>query len=60
MAIQNYAINKGYIDEEDLGSEINGNLGIITENFIYEVLNYGNQEYEDWYLGSPKETNLNN
>ncbi len=54
MAIQNYAINKGYIDEEDLGSEINGNLGIITENFIYEVLNYGNQEYEDWYLGSPK------
>jgi len=39
--------------------EIDTELGIFpatdfSENFIYEVLNYGNQEYEDWYLGSPK------
>ena len=54
LAIQNYAIGKGYLDEEDLGSEINGNLGIVTENFIYEVLDYANKEYEDWYEGSPK------
>ena len=54
LAIQNYAIGKGYLEEEDLGSEINGNLGIVTENFIYEVLDYANKEYEDWYEGSPK------
>lgn len=54
--IQEFAIDMGYIDEEDLGGEINGNLGIVTENFIYEVLNFANQEYEDWYEGSPART----
>jgi len=52
--IQNFAMNMGYLDEEDLGSEVNGNLGIVTENFIAEVLNFANTEYEDWYEGSIK------
>jgi hypothetical protein len=54
--IQEFAIDMGYIDEEDLGGEINGTLGIVTENFIYEVLNFANQQYEDWYEGSPART----
>jgi hypothetical protein len=52
--IQNFALNMGYLDEEDLGNEVNGNLGIVTENFIAEVLNFANTEYEDWYEGSIK------
>jgi hypothetical protein len=56
--IQSAAINMGYIDEEDLGSEVNGNMGIVTENFIYQVLDYANQEYQDWYEGSPARTSF--
>lgn len=52
--IQNFALNMGYLDEEDLGNEVNGNLGLVTENFIAEVLNFANKEYEDWYEGSIK------
>ena len=56
--IQSAAINNGYLDEEDLGSEVNGNMGIVTENFIYEVLNFANEKYEDWYEGSPARTSF--
>lgn len=56
--IQSAAINSGYLDEEDLGSEVNGNMGIVTENFIYQVLDYANQEYQDWYEGSPARTSF--
>lgn len=54
IKIQEFAIEMGYLDEEDLGSEINGNMGIVTENFIYQVLDYANKEYDDWYEGSTK------
>ena len=56
--IQSAAINSGYLDEEDLGSEVNGNMGIVTENFIYQVLDFANQEYQDWYEGSPARTSF--
>jgi len=52
LKIQDLAISMGYIDEEDLGGEINGNMGIVTENFIYQVLDYANKEYDGWYEGS--------
>lgn len=54
IKIQEFAIEMGYLDEEDLGSEVNGNMGIVTENFIYQVLDYANKEYDDWYEGSTK------
>ena len=52
LKIQDLAVNMGYLDEEDLGAEINGNMGIVTENFIYQVLDYANKEYDGWYEGS--------
>ena len=56
--IQSAAINNGYLDEEDLGNEVNGNMGIVTENFIYQVLDFANNDYQDWYEGSPARTSF--
>lgn len=57
-AIQDAAIESGYIDEEDLGNEINGNAGTTTTELIWEILNYVGQEYEKWYEGSPERSNF--
>jgi len=46
QAIQDKAINAGIIDEEDLGDEINGIRGPVTEGLVIDILNYAINEME--------------
>tara|TARA_R100000008_G_scaffold70079_2_gene47573 strand:+ start:8471 stop:9661 length:1191 start_codon:yes stop_codon:yes gene_type:complete len=60
QAIQDVAISKGYITEEDLGPEINGIKGNITNALIAEVMTYAVEEMESWYPESPERNDLIN
>mgnify|MGYP003132081907 CR=1 FL=1 len=53
MAIQDAAIASGYITVEELGNEVNGVGGIITNSLISEALKYIDNEYTEWYPNSP-------
>jgi len=50
--IQDMAVSYGLIDYEQLGGEVNGVKGPITEGLINGVLQYVMQEYEDFEEGS--------
>lgn len=47
-AIQDKAINAGIIDEDDLGDEINGIKGAVTESLVITILNYAIEEMEQF------------
>ena len=47
-AIQDKAINAGIIDEDDLGDEINGIKGAVTEGLVITILNYAIEEMEQF------------
>tara|TARA_R100001082_G_C4354526_1_gene156166 strand:- start:656 stop:1738 length:1083 start_codon:yes stop_codon:yes gene_type:complete len=58
QAIQDKAIAFGYIDAEDLGMEVNGVRGPITEALILEVLDYAVNEMEEYYPQSMQRNNF--
>ena len=47
-AIQDKAINAGIIDEDDLGDELNGIKGAVTEGLVITILNYAIEEMEQF------------
>ena len=48
QAIQDKAINAGIIDEEDLGNEVNGVKGAVTEGLVIDILNFAINEMEQF------------
>ena len=52
QAIQDKAINAGIIDEEDLGNEVNGVKGAVTEGLVIDILNFAINEMEQFTPGS--------
>ena len=48
QAIQDKAINAGIIDEEDLGNEVNGVKGAVTEGLVITILNFAINEMEQF------------
>ena len=52
QAIQDKAINAGIIDEEDLGNEVNGVKGAVTEGLVITILNFAINEMEQFTPGS--------
>jgi len=57
-AIQDKAIEAGYITEEDLGDEVNGIKGNITKAFIAEVMNYAIEQMDSYAPGGFERNSL--
>ena len=58
QAIQTAAINAGVITVEELGNEVNGIGGVITNALINQTLQYIDTSYNKWYPGSIERTNF--
>ena len=57
-AIQDAAIDAGYITENDLADELNGVKGEVTRAFIGEVLNYALETMDSYAPGGYERNNL--
>ena len=57
-AIQDAAIDAGYITEDDLADELNGVKGEVTRAFIGEVLNYALETMDSYAPGGYERNNL--
>ena len=58
QAIQTAAINAGLITVEELGNEVNGIGGVVTNALINQTLQYIDTSYNKWYPGSIERTNF--
>jgi len=58
MAIQDAAVNAGLITIEELGNEVNGTGGIVTNAIINEALQYIDTQYNKWYPNSLERENF--
>jgi len=58
QAIQTAAIDSGLITVEELGNEVNGIGGVVTNALINQTLQYIDTSYNKWYPGSIERTNF--